>query len=98
MGGRISPSQRSRQPIFILPEARERIARTIPHCKIICTLRDPVSRLYSLYHFMRHYGFTRVSFERALKDFPFMMGSSRYAHHVSGSTSSPGRWSSSTRT
>jgi len=81
---------RSDQPVaevaptyFHSAEARERIARTIPHCKIICTLRDPVSRLYSLYHFMRHYGFTRVSFERALKGFPFMMGSSRYAHHVS---------------
>src|SRR3989442_3180327 len=81
---------RSDQPVaevaptyFHSAAARERIARTIPHCKIICTLRDPVSRLYSLYHFMRHYGFTRVSFERALKDFPFMMGSSRYAHHVS---------------
>ena len=65
-----------------LREAREHIARTIPHCKIVCTLRDPVSRLYSLYRFMRQYGFTRASFERALEDFPFMMGSSRYAHHV----------------
>jgi len=80
---------RSDQPVaevaptyFHSAEARERIARTIPHCKIICTLRDPVSRLYSLYHFMRHYGFTRVSFERALKDFPLHDGSSRYAHHV----------------
>jgi len=81
---------RSDQPVgeiaptyFHSAEAREHIARTIPHCKIVCTLRDPVSRLYSLYRFMRQYGFTRASFERALEDFPFMMGSSRYAHHVS---------------
>ena len=81
---------RSDQPVgeiaptyFHSAEAREHIARTIPHCKIVCTLRDPVSRLYSLYRFMRQYGFTRASFERALEDFPFMMGSSRYVHHVS---------------
>jgi hypothetical protein len=32
--------------------ARERIQRDIPNCKIICTLRDPATRLYSQYRFM----------------------------------------------
>jgi Sulfotransferase domain len=30
-------------------EARERIAQAIPRCRIICSLRDPVDRLYSHY-------------------------------------------------
>lgn len=34
---------------FDHPEARERIAALIPHCRIVCTLRDPVARLYSQY-------------------------------------------------
>jgi len=38
---------------FSSPEARERIGRYIPDCKIICTLRDPVQRLYSHYRFLR---------------------------------------------
>lgn len=38
---------------FDRPEARERIARYIPDCKIICTLRDPVKRLYSNYRQLR---------------------------------------------
>jgi hypothetical protein len=33
--------------------ARERIQRYIPNCKIICTLRDPATRLYSQYRFLR---------------------------------------------
>ena len=34
---------------FDCPEARERIAATIPRCRVICSLRDPVARLYSQY-------------------------------------------------
>lgn len=45
--GEIAPSY------FANAIARERIRRHIPNCKIICTLRDPASRLYSQYRFQR---------------------------------------------
>lgn len=45
--GEIAPSY------FANAIARERIQRHIPNCKIICTLRDPATRLYSQYRFQR---------------------------------------------
>src|SRR5207245_11287355 len=38
---------------FENPQARERIRTHLPKCRIICTLRDPVERLYSYYKLMR---------------------------------------------
>jgi hypothetical protein len=62
--------------------AIERISRHIPECRIICTLRDPVERLYSLYRLMREYGETQLPFEDALQRVPHMLESSRYSHYV----------------
>jgi len=45
--GEIAPSY------FANAVARERIQHDIPNCKIICTLRDPATRLYSQYRFLR---------------------------------------------
>ena len=45
--GEIGPSY------FANAVARERIQRDIPNCKIICTMRDPATRLYSQYRFLR---------------------------------------------
>ncbi len=45
--GEIGPSY------FANTVARERIKTDIPDCKIICTLRDPATRLYSQYRFLR---------------------------------------------
>jgi hypothetical protein len=45
--GEIAPSY------FANAVARERIQRDIPNCKIVCTLRDPATRLYSQYRFLR---------------------------------------------
>jgi len=67
---------------FENPQARERIRTHIPNCKIICTLRDPVERLYSYYKLMRHNGRTELPFEEALVRHNQMMASSRYALHV----------------
>ncbi|OQX54882.1 MAG: hypothetical protein B5M53_05305 [Candidatus Cloacimonas sp. 4484_209] len=67
---------------FHSEEARERIHSIIPDCKIICTLREPVSRIFSLYLHMLRYGFTKLPFERALKDCPVLLDSSRYFFHV----------------
>jgi sulfotransferase family protein len=63
-------------------QSRERIRAHIPNCKIVCTLRDPVDRLYSYYRLMRHNGRTELPFEEALLRHEHMMASSGYALHV----------------
>ncbi len=45
-------------PYFGFPEAAERIALHIPRCKIICSFRNPVERIYSAYKLWRHYTLT----------------------------------------
>lgn len=50
---------------FYNREARERIARDIPGCRIIITLRDPIERQYSLYRLSVWNGRTKVSFAEA---------------------------------
>jgi hypothetical protein len=67
---------------FENPQARERIRAHIPGCRIICTLRDPVQRLYSYYKLMRHNGRTELGFGPALARHRQMLASSRYALHV----------------
>lgn len=67
---------------FENPQAREHIRTHIPDCKIVCTLRDPVERLYSYYKLMRHNGRTEASFEEALIRHKEMLASSRYAFHL----------------
>jgi hypothetical protein len=76
MTGEVTPTY------FHSPEAPARIKQWIPECRIICSLRDPVKRLYSLYRMMRGYGMTSLPFEDALARHPEMLESSRYAHHL----------------
>ncbi len=64
---------------FENPEARERIQRHIPDCKIICTLRNPIDRLYSYYKLMRQGGKTDLPFEQAVRAHGKMLRFSRYA-------------------
>src|SRR6202167_2725285 len=45
-------------PYFGFPEAAERIATHIPRCRIICSFRNPVERIYSAYKLWRHYTLT----------------------------------------
>ena len=53
---------------FDSPAARARIKHDIPQCRIICTLRDPVRRLYSHYRQLRREGFLgNVTLEKALE-------------------------------
>ena len=63
-------------------QARERIHAHLPACKIICTLRDPVDRLYSSDRLMRQKGRTSLSFEKALLKHRQMLDSCRYEFHV----------------
>lgn len=62
--------------------ARSRIREHISNCRIVCTLRDPVERLYSYYALMLERGETTGSFEAALRQEPQMLESSRYSFHV----------------
>ena len=66
--------------------ARERIARDIPGCKIVCTFRDPVARAYSWYRLMRREGRVRAGFEQAVLygDDPELREANRYAFHLEG--------------
>jgi hypothetical protein len=66
---------------FHLPEVKERVARVLPNCRIICTLRDPVERLYSSYRQAR--GLPGVkTFSDFLFRTEFAIGASRYATHL----------------
>lgn len=67
---------------FASNAARERIVRLIPRARIICTLRNPVDRVLSLYRLKRAYGLIRWTFEEALKRDPELMESSRYFEHL----------------
>ena len=67
---------------FASPEARERIARHIPGCRIIVSLRDPVERAYSNYRLLRRNAFTKADFERAATARGDLVESSRYAFHL----------------
>jgi Sulfotransferase domain len=72
-------------PCFAYEGARERIARHIPQCRIICTFRDPVERAYSMYKVFRHYALIRhVSFEHAIDGDSRIMRGSYYAQHLLG--------------
>lgn len=67
---------------FIDLEPRERIARHIPQCKIICTFRDPVERTYSHYRRMRQGGYYSGSFEECIEQRKDILEWSRYATYL----------------
>jgi hypothetical protein len=67
---------------FASSEARERISTLIPRAKIVCTFRNPVDRIVSLYRLKRAYGLIPWSLEEALTRDPELMESSRYAEHL----------------
>ncbi|MGH7843530.1 MAG: sulfotransferase family protein, partial [Candidatus Binataceae bacterium] len=67
---------------FASAAARERIAQLSPRPKIICTFRDPVVRVFSLYKMKRTYGDITWDFKDALERDPELMESSRYAYHL----------------
>jgi len=67
---------------FGIPQAYERIARTVPHCKIVVSLRDPTERAWSSYRTMRRDAWTRVGFEETVARNEVIRESSRYAFHL----------------
>jgi hypothetical protein len=69
-------------PYFGFPEAAERIAIQIPRCKIICSFRNPVERIYSAYKLWRHYTLTNDPLDKFLVKVPQVIEVSRYATHL----------------
>jgi len=66
---------------FCSPLARDRIFESAPQTKIVCSFRDPVARIFSLYKIKRAYGATAGTFEDALSRDPELTESSRYGFH-----------------
>ena len=67
---------------FASSDARERIASTIPDARIVCTFRNPVERVLSLYRLKRAYGMIPWSFEQAIVNDPELLESGRYATNL----------------
>ncbi len=67
---------------FCSAAARERIAKLIPNAKIICSFREPVGRVFSLYKVKRAFARLDWSFEEALSRDPELVESGRYAHYL----------------
>jgi hypothetical protein len=72
------------------PEASARIARDLTNCRIVCSLRDPVARIYSHYRLLRSEGWiTRQTFMQSLEHHSKwierpgnLLGANRYAFHL----------------
>jgi len=69
---------------FDSADARDRIAADIPGCKIICTFRDPVARLYSHYKMWRRLGLIKANFDYVAFNHRQLLGYNRYAEHLAG--------------
>ena len=50
--------------------------------KLLCPLRDPIVRSYSLYLHYKRYGIVRGHLQSACQDFPQIIQSSRYTDHL----------------
>jgi hypothetical protein len=67
---------------FNSADARKRIRLHIPDCRIVCTFREPVERLYSQYKLMRRNVYTRLSFEAYATSSRQAEETNRYALHL----------------
>jgi len=67
---------------FFSKNAAQRIQETIPHVRIVITLRDPVLRSISHYLHVRRRGLTDLSIERAIEKFPGIVSQSIYARRL----------------
>ncbi len=63
--------------------ARARIARDLPHCKIVCTLREPAARAWSHYRKMQRNGQVVGTLEQELLANDLLRESSHYGGHLS---------------
>lgn len=61
------------------PQAAARIAQCLPEARLMVTLREPVSRAFSSYLYMRKHGLGPPTFREALEAFPELTEHGRYA-------------------
>jgi hypothetical protein len=67
---------------FYSADARQRIAALVPNAKIVCTFREPIERIFSLYRTKRAGGIIPWSFEEALTRDSELLESSKYGFHL----------------
>ena len=67
---------------FHVEQTAERVLRELGVIPLVCTLRHPAQRTFSLYTHMKRYGVTRLEFRDALDQHPALLDSSRYATHL----------------
>lgn len=67
---------------FDVPDAIARLVDHNPALKLICCLRDPVERAYSLYCLHYSKGRTRLPFGEACREMPRILDSGRYCYHL----------------
>ncbi len=67
---------------FASPDARVRIAKDLPECKIICSFRDPVERAYSNFRLLKRIASIKTDFESAATTRGDLLESSRYGTHL----------------
>lgn len=68
---------------FHCPQAPVRMLKDLGNAKVVCTLRDPVKRTFSLYLLYLRYGTTTKGLREAIVEFPEILQSSYYAEHLS---------------
>lgn len=79
-------------PTYFCSDSARRNLHTVSRdCKIICTFRDPVARVFSLYKLKRAYAKVHWSFEEALSRDRELLESSRYAHYLTSWRNTFGR-------
>jgi hypothetical protein len=81
-GAHTAPAGEFSPLYFASDKARERIATHLPQCKIICTLRDPVERLYSHYRQWVHIGAVKGPFEQIAAAHRVLLSFTEYASNV----------------
>ena len=72
------------------PEAAERIAQTLPHARIVFTLRNPVDRTISHYWHQRRFLGYGTALEDSLTPDSKFIHASRYAEHIARYTATFG--------
>ncbi|MCB9964213.1 MAG: sulfotransferase domain-containing protein [Rhodospirillales bacterium] len=68
---------------FDCPEAPGRVLKLFgSHIRLLCPLRDPITRSYSLFRHYQRYGMVSGDLRQACEDLPQILTSSHYTEHL----------------